>query len=302
MMRVVLLLTLLACGQSRPAPDSPPPAAVHARAPAPTSQRARVVAPALSARELLEASGAASFVQDGDLRIAQIDGDAMERWFTRKPSGVYLYTERAIDGLEPKSPVRGRCQLVPRANDSVLNAITVVAWQRGELRVLLTLGQSSVHVQEQQRERGVWDTRGVRRLSMGAVGWSGAQIRYAEGATIYEVACIPTLRTMPCDGTTTDRLGHCVDREIVVRPWRVPLVPHVGEVHPAYNDPIPAVPEGSCDLTCEPSACEEALRSHKIPRVPLYVETAPVLAAFRTESACRAYASTRKRPTDDQVW
>ncbi len=79
-----------------------------------------------------------------------------------------------------------------------------------------------------------------------------------------------------------------------MRPWRAPEVPHVGPVVPAYADPIPEVPEGDCDVECEPSACAEAIRTVRFPRVPLYAEEASVVAAFRTQAACRAFASARE--------
>jgi hypothetical protein len=268
----------------------------------PTSPpRARVVAPAIGARELIEASGTATFLEDRGLRAAQIDYDAMELWFSRKPSAVFLYTELAIYDFEPKDRVR--CRRLPLERNSVLlNAITVVAWQRGDRRMHLELNQTGVKVAIEEREHGVWEPRSVRTLPMEAVGWNSAHIRYAEDARHYEVACVPALRTVSCDGTSRDQLGHCLDRELVVRPWRAPFVPHVGPVHPAYHDPIPEVPSGSCDATCEPSACDEAMRMHGIPWAPLYAATAPVIAAFRTEAACRTYASTRKPVVDDRAW
>lgn len=214
---------------------------------------------------------------------------------------MFLYTARAIETGDAK--VRGRCQWVPRENSAVLNAIEVVVWRRGDERTLVELGQERATVRDEAREQGAWSIRGVRSLPMQAVLWNDAKIQYAEGAEVLEVACVQEVRTMPCgEGVLATQHGSCIDRALVVRPWRAPTVPHVGGVIPAYADVTPDVPAGSCDVTCEPSACEEAQRIQPIPRVPLYTESAPVVAAFRTEAACRAFASVREAPPDAGAW
>lgn len=305
-MRIVLLAGVVACSRPIATPDpTPDPLAPRAHPDAVASQieRAPVVAPALGARELIEAAGVATFLEDHALRPAKIDGAAMERWFARKPSGVFLYTERAIETGVPEATVRGRCQWAPREPSPVLNALEVVVWRRGDQRTLLELGQESVSVRDDGRERGAWEIRGGRRIPMGAVAWDDTKIQYSEGAEIHEVACVLALRTVPCgEGALAHQHGSCVDRELVVRPWRAPTVLHVGGEIPAYPDLTPDIPVGDCEVTCAPSACKEALRLQPIPWVALYTEPAPVLAAFRTQAACRAFASSRKPVSDGEPW
>lgn len=300
-MRVLVLLGSVACTRPlpapAPAPSEPPPSSTavpDAALPLPT------VAPARSAQELVEAAGVATFVEDQALVAAQIDGDAMERWFTRKPGSVFVYTERALDVAAPSTSVRGTCQRVERWDGSALNALGVVLWRRGDQRTVLELGQDGVDVVDERRDGGTWTVGGARRLPVGAVAWDDAQIRYAEGAELYEVACVPALRTVTC-GAGPGR-GYCIDRELVVRPWRVPMVPHVGDVIPAYDDPPPDVPEGDCAVECMPSACNDALATPLIPRVRFYAADAPMLAVFRTRAACRAYAAKRTASTDAAAW
>lgn len=302
-MRLLLVISMLGCAEPRPAPTavpttapttSPTPRPASA-APAPPPPPP-VSAPALSARELIEAAGLASFRADRALLVAQIDDTAMERWFSNKPGRVFLYTERALETPDPKVTIRGRCQQVAVEAGGVLNALAVVAWRRGDDRVVLELGQDGVGLLEEQQEGGAWSARGVRRLPLGAVAWKSGEIRYAQDATSYEVACVPAVREVAC-GATGLR-GYCLDRELVVRPWLPAFVPHVGEVIPAYSDPVPEIPTGACAVTCGASACEEALRTQPIPRAPLYEDAAPALAAFRTEAACRAFAATRPRSAE----
>lgn len=258
-----------------------------------------VRAPALDAEALLAAAGLATYLEDHGLRAAEIDGAAMERWFTREPGAVFLYAERPL-ALSESASVSGRCQRVARVDDGVLNEIAFVISRRAGERVLLAVGQESVDVVEQRLERGRWETNGVRRLPSGVIAWNDAQVAYAEGAERQEVACVPTLRAVPCsEGPGVTPRGHCVDQALVVRPWRAPTVPHVGAVVPAYRDEIPTVPLGACTVVCEPSACGEALERAHIPRVPLHGEGDPVLAVFRAQAACRAFAATRtsQRPS-----
>ena len=205
----------------------------------------------------------------------------MDRWFSRKPSAVFLYAERPIEVSEAET-VRADCRRVSRADDAVLNELSAVLWQRGSRRALVQLGQTRVTVAEQERTRGRWETE------------------------IQEVACVLAVRTVPCveGGALLGPRGHCLDRELVVRPWRASTVPHVGDVIPGYPELVPRLPTGDCALACAASACEEARVRASFPREPLYVEDAPTLAAFRTLAACRAFASTRSgRDSDgDERW
>ena len=256
-------------------------------------------APALSAEALIEDAGLATFLDDHGLRAAEIDGAAMERWFTREPSAVFLYAERSIE-LAEGTHVAGTCQRVARVDDIVTNQISFVLSRRGSDRVLLEVAQDRVDVLDQRLEDGRWDTGGVRPLPLGTIAWDDAHVAFAEGAEIHEVACVHTLRAVPCsDGPPITPRGHCVDQALVVRPWRAPTVPHVGDVIPAYPDPIPSAPPGACEVECAPSACSEALARAQLPRVPLYADTDRVLAVFRTEAACRSFARARPAPSDD---
>ena len=295
-MRLLVLLCLGACARTLP-PETH--TATERVQPEPVASRAqqRILAPALSADDLVAQAGVATFLEDQEFRVAAINVDAMERWFTRPPRSVFLYTERPVEVAKPHVTVRGRCQRVQRWDSGLLNELAVVVWQQGRYRTVLHLGQDNVWAADYTRERGEWDTDTVRHLPMQAIAWDNAHIRYAEGADRYEVACVPALRTVPCGGEhLPGHHGYCADHELVVRPWRAPrVVPMVGPVIPAYHDPIPDVPEGDCAVRCEPSACGEALRMRLIPFVPLYKEDAPVLAAFRTHAACRAFASQRRK-------
>jgi hypothetical protein len=270
-----------------------------------TSTRAVVHAPRLDADALLAAAGMASYLADHDLRIASIDDEARERWFTREPSGVFLYAERPIEtGVE--ATVRGACQRVPLGDDNVLNGLSFVLTRHGDDRVVLEIGQDRVAVTDQRLEARRWQTNGVRGLPMGVIAWDDGHVAFAEGAEIQEVACVHSVRTVLCSADADPWVGprgHCIDRSLVVRPWRPPFVPHVGPVHPAYPDTYPALPEGSCEVECEPSACDDALQRAQLPRRPLYTDDDLVLAAFRTNRACRAFAAARGvRTTDGQRW
>jgi hypothetical protein len=306
-MRWSLLLCLLACTTHPPAESGTtvareadaPPLEPNVVAPEP------IVVPGRGAAELIEEAGVRTFVEDRDFEVAAIDPAAMERWFQRPPRGVFLYTEASIEVAEPGETVRGQCQRAARWDSNVVNELVVVLWKQGTLRTVLELGQARVGVVDQEREGGGWDTRSLRTLPMGAVVWDDEHVVYAEGAAVYEVACVPALRTVSCGGEALlGPRGHCLDRELVVRPWRAPTVPHVGPVIPAYDDPIPRVPEGDCELSCEPSACAEAVRTLRFPRVPLYGAEAPMLAAFRTEDGCRVFAAERepRAAAEERVW
>lgn len=300
---LLILLVASACARPISAQREPDTTAADHRTmshepsePAAAPTREPIVAPAQSARELIDEAGVATFLEDRELRVSAIDEDAMERWFARPPRSVFVYAERPVEVAEPDVTRRIRCQRVQRWDSNVLNELAVVVWQKGRSRIVLELGQSNVSAADQTRERGEWETVGGRRLPMQAIAWDDAHIRYAEGAEIHEVVCVPALRTVPCGGEhLPGPRGYCADHELVVRPRRPPRVPHVGPVIPAYHDPIPDVPEGDCAVRCEPSACEEALRMAPIPRAPLYEEDAPVLAAFRSQAACRAFASAREQ-------
>ncbi|MBA3397802.1 MAG: hypothetical protein H0T89_34580 [Deltaproteobacteria bacterium] len=300
-MRFVLLLCFTACARPLPAESNKPAAErktmpQEQAAPVAASTREPIVAPALSARELIDAAGVATFLEDRELEVAAIDTPAMERWFARPPRSVFVYAERRVEVAEPDETRRIRCTRVQRWDSNVLNELAVVVWQEGRFRTVLELGQSTVDAVDQARESGEWETVSGRHLPMQAIAWDDAHIRYAEGAELHEVACVPALRTVPCGGEQLPGpRGYCVDHELVIRPWRAPTFPHVGPVIPAYHDPIPDVPRGDCAVQCEPSACKEALRVALIPRAPLYAEDAPVLAAFRSQAACRAFASHREK-------
>lgn len=309
-MRSFVLVGLLAC--TRPLPLEPEPAVTAPRsavaAPAPSAPTALpslpIAVPGRSAEELLAEAGVRTFIDDRDFEVAAIDHEAMERWFQRPPRAVFLYTEAPVEVAEPGETVRGRCQRLARWDSNVVNELAVVLWRRGSLRTVVELGQASVSVVDQERDGGGWETRSVRTLPMGVAVWDDEHVRYAAGAALYEVACVPALRTVPC-GEAAALLrpeGHCLDQELVVRPWRAPMVPHVGPVIPAYEDPVPHVPEGDCELECGPSACAEAVRITTFPRVPLYGAEAPVLAAFRTRASCRAFASTRGSHEEELLW
>lgn len=302
-MRLVLVLVpcLTACLRTVPAESNAAAAEHRTMSPEPSQpvaapKRELVVAAGLSARELIDAAGLATYLEDWELRVAAIDADAMERWFTQPPHHVFLYAELPVEVAEPAVSRPMRCQRLQRWDAHVLNELAVVAWQEGPFRTVVQLGQSNVTAVDQTRQTGEWVTLSVRSLPMQAVVWDDAHISYAEGAQLNEVACVPALRAVPCGGEhPLEHRGYCVDRELVVRPWRAPTVPHVGPIVPAYDDPIPDVPEGDCAVHCEPSACEEALRMKLIPWARLYREDAPVLAAFRSQVACRAFAAEREK-------
>jgi hypothetical protein len=309
MRRVVLFCFALpfvaSCARSLPA-TSETTAADLATGPAPIEATSDpILVPARSARELIDEMGLATLLEDRALVEAVIDPDAMERWFARPPASLYFYSERAVE-VGPEQTVGGDCQRVQRWDSGVLNALSIVVWQAGRLRTVVTLGQDRVSVQEQTRARGRWETNGVRGLPMRAVAWDDDHIRYAEGAEGYELACVPALRTLPCGEEPIGGRGYCVDRELVVRPWRAPTVPHVGPVISAYQDAVPEAPESDCAIRCEPSACDEALRTAVLPSAPLYPVHTPVLAAFRSAAACRAFATTRaesrREAIEEQPW
>ena len=317
-MRAFVLLGVVACASALPASESPsaiPPSdlgdtSAHDEETEATDETASVPdattlqIPGRSADELLTAAGLATYLEDRDLQIAQVDDAAMERWFSRKPSAVYLYAERPIEVSEAET-VRASCRRASRADDAVLNELSVVLWQRGSRRSRLQLGQSRVVVTEEERERGRWETGGVRPLSVGLAAWDDTHVRYAEGAEIHEVACVYAVRTVPCveGGPLLGPRGHCLDRELVVRPWRAPTVLHVGGVIPAYPDRIPTVPTGECAIECAPSACDEARSRAPLPRAPLYADDGPAIAAFRTLAACRAFATSRAAyASNDGPW
>jgi len=319
--RAFVLLGVVACASALPASESPsaiPPtdprgtpagvAAAEATDEPATSESPTATAihvPGRSAEALLADAGLATYLEDRELRVARVDPNAMDRWFSRKPSAVFLYAERPIEVSEAET-VRADCRRVSRADDAVLNELSAVLWQRGSRRALVQLGQTRVTVAEQERTRGRWETGGVRPLHVGLAAWDDAHVRYAEGAEIQEVACVLAVRTVPCveGGALLGPRGHCLDRELVVRPWRASTVPHVGDVIPGYPELVPRLPTGDCALACAASACEEARVRASFPREPLYVEDAPTLAAFRTLAACRAFASTRSgRDSDgDERW
>jgi hypothetical protein len=317
LLRQFALLGLSACGSSLPASESPtarvvvaevssdeaptqagdPSADAEPAAPVPT-----IHVPALSAEALIADAGLPTFLEDHGLRAAVIDGAAMERWFTREPSAVFLYAERSID-LSEGDQVAGACQRVARVDDIVTNQVSFVLSRRGSDRVLLEIGQERVDILDQRLEGGRWDTGGVRPLPLGVIAWDEAHVAYAESAEIHEVACVHTVRHVLCDARSpSGPRGHCLDQALVVRPWRAPTVPHVGDVIPAYPDPIPRVPQGACEIECAPSACSEALARARLPRVPLYADTDRVLAVFRTQAACRAFARSRTAPPDSGTW
>lgn len=300
-MRLFVLLGLMACASALPALDSTP-----AQTPAESGRSgevvsdhvpiaARIIAPALSAQELLLQAGVETYIEDRDLRVASIDSNAMERWFRRPPRHVYFYAEPALALAQEGEEVRGQCQRLRRWNSGAVNELAAVLWRRGRLRTMAVFGQEHVTIDNQILDAGEWDTTGFRTLSVGAIAWDDAHIRYAEGAALHEVACVPALRVVSCGGEyLLGPRAYCVDDKLVVRPWRVPMVPHVGPVASAYNDVVPDVPVGDCEVECERSACEEALRITPIPRVPLYTEEDPVLAVFRTRADCRAFAASRE--------
>ena len=255
----------------------------------------RVVhAPGLTADELIAKVDLPSFMQD--LRVAQIDDEAVEQWFVRKPPAVFLYAERPIEIAEPDETVRMQCERVRQFDDVVVNEVTLMLWRRGEYRTLLSLGQERVEVRHEQLERGEWEPLGGPRMPMLVTTWDRQHVRYSEGADRYTLACVPTARSVSCGGRAR---GYCIDRELVVRPYRPPTVLHVGGSIPAYHDPVPDLPVGFCDVECERSACDEALRRNLVPREPLYEERAPVLAAFRSRSACRTFAAAREREDNE---
>lgn len=271
-----------------------------------TSEAPTIVhAPGLGADELLASAGVSTFLADHELRVASIDVHAMERWFTRRPSALFLYAERPIDS-SIEATARGECHRVRVADDVVLNQLSVVLARRGSTRVIVELGQERVAVAEQRMEERQWHTQGVRGLPMGVVAWDDAHIAYAEGAAIQELACVPQVREVLCPadaGPGPRPRGYCLHDALVVRPWRAAFVPHVGPVGSAYPEVYPSLPAGSCEVECEPSACAEALARAQLPRVPLHSEQDPVLAVFRTQSACRAFAGSRgSRASDATSW
>lgn len=105
-MRFVVLLCLTACARALPA-QSNKPAAEHKTMsqeqaePEAAPTREPIVAPALSARELIDAAGVATFLEDRELKVAAIDTSAMERWFARPPRSVFVYAERRVEVAEP---------------------------------------------------------------------------------------------------------------------------------------------------------------------------------------------------------
>lgn len=301
---VVLGHSLSACASTLPPSDSTPSDTVASSSrdsvevtpsedAVPT--RSVVHAPGMTVEELIEGAGMASYLVDHDLRMASIDGAAMERWFTREPGAVFLYAERSIE-TGPETSVRGACQRLPRSSDVVTNGLTFVLTRSGRERVVLDVGQDHLDVDDQRLEERVWQTNGGRRLPVGLIAWDDAHIAFAEGAEVQEVACVNTVRHVLCTPEAHPWVGprgYCHQRTLEVRPWRAPFVPHVGPVSPAYPDTYPPLPEGHCELECEPSACDDALARVTLPRVPLYTEQDPVLALFRTQAACRAYATSR---------
>ncbi|AKF05720.1 hypothetical protein [Sandaracinus amylolyticus] len=303
-MRHVLFLGLTACASTLPAASetaaSTQPPAEEA---APPADERTTQARGLRADELLEAAGVATFLEDHELHVAAVDEAAIERWLSRKPSAVFLYTERSLEIAEGAS-LRGECQRVAVWDDVVVNQLSIVVSRHGDERVVVDLGQESVSVVEQRLEQRRWQASGVRRLPVGVIAWDDAHVAYAEGAEIHELACVPTLRPVPCVEDRWDGpRGHCVDHALVVRPWRAPTVLHVGGVIPGHRDPIPEIPSEECEVTCAPSACDEALRTAHLPRAPLYAEQDPVLAVFRTQTACRAFVASRgPRTPDAATW
>lgn len=299
-MRFVVFLCLTAC--ARPLPPavqttavahetrSPPPAE-----PARTAARTPIEAPVRSADELIDESGVARFLATSQLKAAALDADALERWYLRKPRRVFVYAERPIEVAESGASRRPQCQPMQREDDVVVNELSVVLWQKGQARTVLQLGQSDVNAVDQARERGEWTTLGVRQLPMKASAWTDGHLRYTEGAALHEVACVPALRAVPCGEQPPEARGYCVDHDLVVRPWQAPTVLATGRVIGGAHDSIPDVPEGDCAVHCKPSACEEALRRDPLPQAPLYAEDAPVLAAFKSEAACRAFRSARTK-------
>lgn len=300
--RFAPLLGLAACAQPRPASPrmaavahDPPSQPAVATAPKP------IHAPLRSASELIAETGVARFLATSELKVAAIDNAAMERWFVRKPSRVFVYSEYPVE-IDAKGVTRRpRCVGMAQHETVVTNALAVVLWQDRRFRTVLDLGQSDVKAVEQTQERGAWQTSGVRALPMKVSAWDDAQIRYSEGAAIHEVACVPGLRSVPCGEELSGRQGYCVDHDLVVRPWQPPTVLATGRVVDPFADPIPDVPAGDCAVQCEPSACAEALRREHLPWAPLYTEDAPVLAVFKSESVCRAFAALRRRAGLDRV-
>lgn len=260
-----------------------------------------VHAPALSAEALLENAGLATFLDDHGLLAATIDGTAMERWFSRKPSAVFLRAERPIEVTSGET-VQPDCRRVQRVDDVVVNELAFVVWRDRGMRTQVRLGQDGVAMLEEQLLDGAWQTNGARTLAMGPIAWDDAHIAYAEGAEIHEVACVPSLRHVACTpGDWEGPRGHCVDTSLVVRPWIVPRVPHVGSVSPGHVDRFPVVPPGACTVECAPSACAEAQQRARLPRVPLYAPADPQLAVFRTEAACRAATAARAATAPAEV-
>lgn len=299
---ICLLLGLVACartvplretrlGASSEPPEEIPESAAEAVAPV-------VALSSRNAQELIDESGAASFAEEHYLHVASIDQEVAERWFTHPPRVAYLYAERPIEGVAASGEGRavlGQCQGLRHSDSVAINEVDLVLSQAGGFRTLLEL-RGGVALSVERWERGAWDTSSVRGLPMKVVVWDEHHIRYAEGATRYVAACVPTVRTVSCteEESFLGPRAHCLDERLVVRPWRMPDVPHVGAVIPGYHDPVPPLPQGDCAVRCERSECEAARRLAAIPRDVLYEESAPALAVFRTREACRRFASSRE--------
>ncbi len=315
-----LALSLGSCAASLPAAETTPPSApivsveasasaVESAADEATVESAAaapsiVHAPALTAEQLLRAAGSATYLVDHDLRVASIDSVASERWITRRPSAVFLYAERPIE-TATEVRMRGACQRLPVWPDIVVGALSVGLTRHGRERVVLEVEDHGVAVEDQRIEDGFWSTHGVRGLGLGVIALDDDHIVFAEGAEIREVACVNSVRAVLCAADADPWVGprgYCLDRALVVRPWRPAFVPHVGPVWPAYPEVYPSLPEGHCEVECAPSACEDALPTAQLPHVPLYTEEDPVLAVFRTQAACRAFAASRPTPALDGVW
>lgn len=282
---VVTLVSGIACAHAPRTEAHPAPAPEQAAPVEPPSPRAPVTVAGRSASELSALVGDATFLEDRDLRAGVIDDDAMERWFTRPPSRVYLYAE----GAEPD----GACRPLRRIDTNVLNELALVASRAGRERTLWVLGQESVRSETQVRERDGWQTVSIEPLPMRAITWAAGVVRYAEGAERYEIACVPALRSVPCSAEAPGDEGYCVDRALVIRPWRPSFVPHVGPVTPGYADAVPTPPEGRCAVTCEPSDCARAIATSRLPRTPLYRASAAEIAVFVDRATCRAFERER---------
>ena len=301
--QLALLLGLAACARPRPiAPTSTThianhtpsqPAASPLAIAAPLS--APVHAPPRSASELIEWGGSARFLALRQLKVASINVAAMERWFERKPSRVFVYSEYPIELSATGASIRLRCRGNAQAETVVSNGLSAVLWQDRRSRMVLKIGQSDVAVEEQTFERGQWQISGVRSLPMKASTWDDAHIRYSEGAAIHEVACVPVIRSVPCDEAHVGPHGYCIDQDLVVRPWHPSTVLATGRVVDSSPDVSPEVPAGNCTVQCELGACGEALRREHLPRQPLYAEDAAVLAVFKSESVCLRFAAARER-------